>query len=71
VRFWSTFTKKGSGGPQKPFSCLSEGVGAVFTVSTESSEIACVPHLHILGTTPVSSWVANAGTDLSIWSSGS
>jgi hypothetical protein len=31
----------GSGGPQELFSWLSEGVGGVFTVSTESSERTC------------------------------
>jgi hypothetical protein len=41
------FTRRGSGGPQKPFSSLSEGVGGVLTVSTESSEIACILHLKI------------------------
>jgi hypothetical protein len=39
--------RRGSGGPQKPFSSLSEGVRDVFTVSTESSEMACVLHLKI------------------------
>jgi hypothetical protein len=39
--------RRGSGGPHKPFSSLSEGVRAVFIVSTESSEIACVLHLKI------------------------
>ena len=38
VRFLETPTKKGSEGPQKAFSWLSEGVGGMFTVSTESSE---------------------------------
>jgi hypothetical protein len=38
---------KGGGGPQKPFSWLSEGVGAVFTTNTEAGEIACVLHLKI------------------------
>jgi hypothetical protein len=41
----------GSGGPQKPFSWLSEGVRGAFTASTESSERTCVPHLLILGAT--------------------
>ena len=39
--------RRGSGGPQKPSSWLSEGVRAVFTVSTAPSEIACVLHLKI------------------------
>jgi hypothetical protein len=39
--------RRGSGGPQKPSSWLSEDVKGVFTVSTESSEIACVLHLKI------------------------
>jgi hypothetical protein len=48
--------RRGSGGSQKPFSWLSESVRCVFTINTEAGEIACVPHLHILGATPVSSW---------------
>ena len=48
--------RRGSGGPQKPFSSLSEGVGGVFTVSTESSERTYVPHLHILRAITMSSW---------------
>jgi hypothetical protein len=36
--------RRGDGGPQKPFSSFSEGVRGVFTISTESSERACVPH---------------------------
>jgi hypothetical protein len=59
--FWSTHpTRRRSGGPQKPFSSLSEGVRGIFTVSTEPGEIACVLHILILGTT-MSSWVAGAG----------
>jgi hypothetical protein len=42
-------TRRGSGGPQKPFSWLSEGVRGVFTINTEAGEKACVPHLLILG----------------------
>jgi hypothetical protein len=34
--------RKGNGGPQKPSSWLSEGVRDVFTINTESSEMACV-----------------------------
>ena len=34
---------RGSGGLQKPFSSLSEGVGGIFTFSTESSERTLVP----------------------------
>jgi hypothetical protein len=45
--------RRGSGGPQKPISWLSEGDGGVFTVSSESSEDTCVPHLHILWRTLV------------------
>jgi hypothetical protein len=39
----------GSGGPQKPFSWLSEGIRGVFTIITEAGEKPCIPHLHILG----------------------
>jgi hypothetical protein len=39
--------QKGSGGPQKPFSWLSEGVKGAFTINTEVGEIACVLHLKI------------------------
>jgi len=53
--------RRGSGGPQKPFSSLSEGVRGVFTINTETGEESCVPNLHILGATPMSSWVAGAG----------
>jgi hypothetical protein len=52
--------RRGSGGPQKPFSWLSEGVRGVFTIITEADEKTCIPHLHILGAT-MSSWVAGAG----------
>jgi hypothetical protein len=48
-------TRRGSGGSQKPFSWLSEGVRGVFTISTDLSETACIPHLHILGA-PMSTW---------------
>jgi hypothetical protein len=48
--------QKGSGGPQKPFSWLSEGVRGVFTINTEAGEQACIPHFHILCATPMSSW---------------
>ena len=51
--------RRSSGGPQKPSSWLSEGVGCVFTVSTESSEIVRVLYLLILGAIPhvlVGSW---------------
>ena len=34
---------EGSGGPQKPFSWLSEGIRRVFTISTEAGEKTCVP----------------------------
>jgi hypothetical protein len=34
--------QKGSGGPQKPFSSLSEGVRHVFTTHTEAGELVCV-----------------------------
>jgi hypothetical protein len=57
LSFWSTYIyQKGSGGPQKPFSWLSEGIKGVFTISTEYSEMICIPHLHILGAIPMSSW---------------
>jgi hypothetical protein len=36
--------RRGSRGSYKPFSWLSEGVSAVFTISTEYNEIACVLH---------------------------
>ena len=39
--------QKGSGGTQKPFSWLSEGVSGIFTIHTEAGEIACVLHLKI------------------------
>ena len=35
--------RRGSGGSQKPFSSLSEGVGGVFTINTETGEKTCVP----------------------------
>jgi hypothetical protein len=41
--------QKGSRGPQKPFSWLSEGGRDVFTINTETDEKTCIPHLHILG----------------------
>jgi hypothetical protein len=37
--------RRGSGGPQKPFSSLSEGLRGMFTIDTEDGEIACVLHL--------------------------
>jgi hypothetical protein len=52
--------RRGSGGPQKAFSWLSEGVRGVFTNNTEASERPCVPYLHNFGATPRSSWVAGA-----------
>jgi len=39
--------RKGSGGPQKPFSSLSEGARGLFIINTEAGEIACVLHLKI------------------------
>jgi hypothetical protein len=33
----------------------------MFTIDTEAGEETCVPYLHILGATPMSSWVADAG----------
>ena len=51
--------RRDSGGPQKPFSSLSEGLGEIFTVSTESSEKTCDLHLHQLFT-PINS---SEGTD--------
>ena len=48
--FWSTnIYQKGSGGPQKPFSWLSEGDRGVFTINTEAGEKTCIPNLHLLG----------------------
>jgi hypothetical protein len=50
VRFLEhLFYQKGSGGPQKPFSWLSEGVRCIFTINTETDEKTCIPRLHILG----------------------
>ena len=34
----------------------------MFTINTEAGEETCVPYLHILGATPMSSWVAGAGS---------
>jgi hypothetical protein len=53
---YDTRIRSGSRGSQKPFSSLSEVVGAVFTINTEIGEVTCIPHLHILGTT-MSSWL--------------
>jgi hypothetical protein len=39
--------RKGNGGPQKPFSSLSEEVRGGFTIDTETDETACVLHLKI------------------------
>ena len=50
-------TRRGSVGSQKPFSWLSEGDRRLFTINTEAGEIACVLHLKIPGTTPMSSWL--------------
>jgi hypothetical protein len=44
--------RRGSVGPQKPFSWLSEGVKGVFTINTEIGEKTCALHLHILGAPP-------------------
>jgi len=49
--------RRSSGGPQKAFSSLSEGIRGVFTINTEDSEKPCVPRLHILGATPMSLWL--------------
>jgi hypothetical protein len=38
--------RRGSGGSQKPFSSLSEGVRGMFTIVTEVSEITSVPPPH-------------------------
>jgi len=40
--------RRGSGGPQKPFPWLSEGLRAVLTINTEAGEMTCIPHLRIL-----------------------
>jgi hypothetical protein len=48
-----------SGGLQKPFSWLSEGVKGIFTTDTEAGEETCISHFHILGAIPhvlVVSW---------------
>ena len=34
----------------------------MFTINTEAGENTYVPHLHILGTIPMSSWVAGASS---------
>jgi len=52
---------RGSEGPQKATSWLSEGVRAVFTIHTEIDENPCTPKLHIFGATPISSWIAGTG----------
>jgi hypothetical protein len=57
--------RRGHGGPQKPTSQLSEGIGAVFTISTEISEKACVPHRHIFEAT-TSLVVVGAGKEHSL-----
>jgi hypothetical protein len=45
------YIRRGSEGPQKPTSWLSEGARGAFTINTEIGENPCIPHLHILGTT--------------------
>jgi hypothetical protein len=50
--------RRGSGGPQKRFSSLSEGAEGVFTIHTDAGEETCI--LHILGA-PMSSLVAGTG----------
>jgi hypothetical protein len=35
--------ERGSGGPQKPFSWLSEGVREIFTINTETDEKTYIP----------------------------
>jgi hypothetical protein len=47
--------RRGSGGPQKAFSSLSEGVRGVFTINTEAGEMTCIPRLPILRATTMSS----------------
>src|SRR5215207_5244671 len=42
------YIRRDSGGPQKPFSSLSEGLRGIFTIITEAGEVTCVL-LHILG----------------------
>jgi hypothetical protein len=32
----------------------------MFTINTEAGEETCIPHFHILGATPMSSWIAGA-----------
>jgi hypothetical protein len=62
-------TKKGWRRPSEAILVALRGCQSTFTVSTESSERLCVPHLHIPGATPMSSWVAGAGqyrVDLSL-----
>jgi hypothetical protein len=39
--------RRRSGGSQKPFSSLSEGVRTAFIIYTETSETACALHLKI------------------------
>jgi Transposase domain (DUF772) len=50
------FITRGSGGPQKPFSWLSEGVKGVFTVSTDPSERTCVPTFSCSGPPCARGW---------------
>ena len=47
--------RRGSGGPQKPFSWLSEGVRDRFTINTEAGEMTCVLHLKIFNVPTCSS----------------
>jgi hypothetical protein len=53
--------QKGSGGRQKPFSWLSEGVGGIFTINTEAGEIAYVLHTSTSSVRPHALVVAGAG----------
>jgi hypothetical protein len=49
------------GGPQNASSSLWEGVRSVFTINTETGDKTCIPYLHILQATTMSSWIVGAG----------
>ena len=61
--------RRGSGGPQKPFSSLSEGLRGVFTICTEAGERPHVPAFLSSGHDPCVLAVGGAGrcrSDLSL-----
>ena len=51
---YAEICKRGSGGPQKPSSWLSEGVRDAFTINTEVGEETLYPPPPHLGATPLS-----------------